>query len=110
MLAKAIEENLEEFVNCFVNACILGCKVSFGVLVYHTLLLLLFSSHNCIFLWKVKMAQSFANKNMISKNSCEVFMNDVMEEKCLLECEINPSQTKGNQNLKSEKNNERKHF
>jgi hypothetical protein len=50
MLAKAIEENLEEFVNCFVNACILGCKVSFGVLVYHTLLLLLFSSHNCIFL------------------------------------------------------------
>jgi hypothetical protein len=56
------------------------------------------------------MAQSFANKNMISKNSCEVFMNDVMEEKCLLECEINPSQTKGNQNLKSEKNNERKHF
>jgi hypothetical protein len=43
---------------------------------------------------------------MISENTCEVFMNDVMEEKY----EINLSlQTKSNQNLKNKKkNNERK--
>jgi len=43
---------------------------------------------------------------MISKNTCEVFMNDIMEE----EYEINPNlQTKSNQNLQHEKkNNEKK--
>jgi len=37
---------------------------------------------------------------MISKNTCEVFMNDIMEEGY----EINPSlQTKSSQNLEHEK-------
>jgi hypothetical protein len=41
------------------------------------------------------MAQSFENENMINENTCEVFMNDVMEKKCLQECEIHLSfQTK----------------
>jgi hypothetical protein len=45
------------------------------------------------------VAQSFENENMISENTCEVFMNDVIEE----EYEINPSlQTKRNQNPKNE--------
>ncbi len=35
------------------------------------------------------MAQSFEIENVISENTCEAFMNDVMEEKCLHECEIN---------------------
>ncbi len=26
---------------------------------------------------------------MISENTCEVFMNDVMEKKCLQKCEMN---------------------
>jgi hypothetical protein len=45
---------------------------------------------------------------MISKNTCEVFMNDIMEE----EYEINLNlQTKSNPNLELEKkNNERKLF
>jgi hypothetical protein len=33
------------------------------------------------------MVSSFENENMISENTCEVFMNDVMEEKY----EIKPS-------------------
>jgi hypothetical protein len=37
------------------------------------------------------MAQSFENENMINENTCEVFMNDVMEKKCLQTSEINPS-------------------
>jgi hypothetical protein len=41
---------------------------------------------------------------LISENACEVFVNDVMEEKCLQECEINPNiQIKTNQSPKSEK-------
>jgi hypothetical protein len=40
---------------------------------------------------------------MKNENTCEVFMNDVMEKKCLQECEINLSfQTKNNQNPRSE--------
>jgi hypothetical protein len=35
------------------------------------------------------MVQFLKNENMISENACEVFKNDVMEEKCLQECEIN---------------------
>jgi len=48
---------------------------------------------------------------MISENAFEVFKNDVMEEECLQECEINSRlQTKYNQNLENEKKtNERKH-
>jgi hypothetical protein len=43
------------------------------------------------------VAQSFENENMLSENTCEVFMNDGIEE----EYEINPSlQTKNNQNPK----------
>jgi hypothetical protein len=50
------------------------------------------------------MAQCFRNENMISENAFEVFKNDVMEEECLHECEINSRlQTKYNQNLESEK-------
>jgi hypothetical protein len=47
---------------------------------------------------------------MMNENTCEMFMNDVMEEECLQECEINLSfQTKCSQNPKNEKtNNERK--
>jgi hypothetical protein len=33
------------------------------------------------------MTKFFENKNMISENSCEVLLNDIMEEKCLQECE-----------------------
>jgi hypothetical protein len=34
---------------------------------------------------------------MINENTCEMFMNDVREEECLLECEINLNlQTKSN--------------
>jgi hypothetical protein len=29
------------------------------------------------------MVQYFENENMITENTCEVFMNDVMEEKSL---------------------------
>jgi len=29
---------------------------------------------------EMKMVQSFENENMISENTCEMFMNDVMEE------------------------------
>jgi len=40
---------------------------------------------------------------MISENAFEVFKNDVLEEKCLQECEINfKLQTKYNQILESE--------
>jgi hypothetical protein len=46
------------------------------------------------------VAQSFENENMISENTCEVFMNDVIEE----EYEINPRlQTINNQNPKMKK-------
>jgi hypothetical protein len=37
------------------------------------------------------MVQSFKNENIISENACEFFRNDVMEEECLQECEINSS-------------------
>jgi hypothetical protein len=60
------------------------------------------------------MTQSFRNENMISENAFEVFKNDVMEEECLQECEINSRlQTKYNQNQESEektmKENKRLH-
>jgi len=47
---------------------------------------------------------------MFNENTCEMFMNDVLKEKYLQECEINPSfQTKNSQNPKKGKtNNERK--
>jgi hypothetical protein len=46
------------------------------------------------------MAQFSINENMINENTCEVFMNDVMEE----EYEINPNlQIESNQNPKNEK-------
>jgi hypothetical protein len=46
------------------------------------------------------MVQFFENENMISENTCEVFMNDVIEE----EYEINLDfQTKRNQNPKMKK-------
>jgi hypothetical protein len=55
------------------------------------------------------MTKSFENENMISENTFQVFMMDVMEEKSL-QCEINPNlQTKNKQNLRSrKKTNERK--
>ncbi len=41
---------------------------------------------------------------MISENAFEVFQNDILEDECLQECEINSRlQRKYNQNLKSEK-------
>jgi hypothetical protein len=40
---------------------------------------------------EIENVQSFENENMISENACEVFRNDVMEEECLQECEINSS-------------------
>jgi hypothetical protein len=46
------------------------------------------------------MAQFFENENMISENTCEVLMNDVIEEVY----EINPDlQSKRNQNPKMKK-------
>jgi hypothetical protein len=51
------------------------------------------------------MAQSSENENMRNENTCEVFMNDVMEE----EYEINPNlQIKNNQNPENERKNEKK--
>ncbi len=56
-------------------------------------------SQHYIFLWKLKLAQFFENENKISENTCEMFMNDVMEEKCLQEYEIIPNiQIESNQN------------
>jgi len=52
----------------------------------------------------LKLTKSFENENMISENTFQVFMNDVMEEKSLQGCEINPNlQTKNKQNLRSRK-------
>ncbi len=61
------------------------------------------SQQNILFL-KMKMTQSFVSENVISENTCEAFMNDVMEEECLQECEINLGlQTKIIKNSKSKK-------
>ncbi len=46
------------------------------------------------------MAQSFENKNLMSENTCEVFMNDVVKEKCEINLRL---RTKSNQNLENEK-------
>ncbi len=52
------------------------------------------------FVVKIENGLVFENENLISENTCEVFMNDVVKEKC----EINFSlQTKSNQNLENEK-------
>jgi len=75
MVVKKIEENFESFVIIFVNACILGCNVGFGLLIYHTFIWFFFSISNL----KLKMVQSFENEKIINENTCEVFMNDVME-------------------------------
>jgi hypothetical protein len=41
---------------------------------------------------------------MIIENTCEMFMNDDMEEECVQECEINLSlQTISSQNLKTKR-------
>jgi hypothetical protein len=45
------------------------------------------------------MGQSSKNENMISKNACEVFTDDVMEKECLQK----------SKSKKSKKNNERKY-
>jgi hypothetical protein len=76
MVVKKIEENFESFVIIFVNACILGCNVGFGLLIYHTFIWFFFSISNL----KLKMVQSFENEKIINENTCEVFMNDVMEK------------------------------
>jgi hypothetical protein len=56
------------------------------------------------------LAQFFENENMISENTCEMFMNDVMEEKCLQEYEIIPNiQIESNQNPMKE-NIKKLHF
>jgi hypothetical protein len=53
---------------------------------------------------KIENDPSYKNENMIIENTCEMFMNDVMEEECVQECEINVSlQTKSSQNLKTKK-------
>jgi hypothetical protein len=50
----------------------------------------------------LKIAQSFESENVISENTWETFMNDVMEGECLQECEINIGlQTKKKSNSKS---------
>ncbi len=59
-----------------------------------------FPSLTYILLWKLQMVQSFENENMISENTCEVFMNDGMEK----EYEINLNlQIESNHNPKNEK-------
>jgi len=51
------------------------------------------------------MVQYFENESMISENACEVFKNDVMEEKCLQEFEITlVFKQKKNQNPENEDN------
>ncbi len=45
------------------------------------------------------MDQFFENENLINENTCEVFMNDVVEEKCEINFNL---ETKSNQNLESE--------
>jgi hypothetical protein len=88
MLLKNVEEKTIKF---FVNVCILSYWASFGVSIYHTSIWFFSPFQSCIFLWKLKMVQSLKNENMISENACEVFRNDVMEEECLQEFEINSS-------------------
>jgi hypothetical protein len=47
---------------------------------------------------ELKVVQSFENENMISENTCEAFMNDVMEK-----YEIKPSlHIESSQNLQNE--------
>jgi len=87
-------KNIEKTINIFVNVCILGYRVGFGVSIYHTSIWFFPPFQNCIFLWKLKMVQSSENENMISENACEVSRNDVMEEECLQECEINFTEKK----------------
>jgi len=77
MLVKKIEENFESFVIIFINACILGCNVAFGLFIYHTFIWFFFSISNL----KLKMVQFSENEKIINENTCEVFMNDVMEKK-----------------------------
>jgi hypothetical protein len=77
MLLKHIEEKT---IILFVNACILGCRVGFGISIYHTSIWFFSQFQSYIFLWKLKMVQSSKNDDMISENACEVFKNDVMEK------------------------------
>ncbi len=88
MTLKHIREKTK---NIFVNACILIYRASCRVSIYHTSIWFFSPFQNYIFLWKLKMVQSFKNENIISENACEFFRNDVMEEECLQECEINSS-------------------
>jgi hypothetical protein len=76
MLVKKIEEIFESFVILFANACIVGCNVGFGLLIYHTFIWFFFSISNL----RLKMVQSFENGKIINENTCEMFMNDVMEK------------------------------
>jgi hypothetical protein len=88
MILKHIREKAKNIV---VNACILVYRASFRVSIYHTSIWFFSPFQNYIFLWKLKMVQSFLNENMISENACQVFKIDAMEEECLQECEINSS-------------------
>jgi len=74
MLVKKIEDNFESFIILFVNACILGCNVGFGLLIYHTFIWFFFSISNL----RLKFFQSSKNEKIINENTCEVFMNNVM--------------------------------
>ncbi len=109
MLTKTFKESFELFEIIFVNSCILGCNLqdkfwssglSYTMFGFFFHLKIAFSR-----LSKLKMVQSFENENMINENTCEVFMNNVMEEKY----GIKPSlQTKNNQNPKKKKKKKKK--
>jgi hypothetical protein len=43
------------------------------------------------------MTQFFENENMINENTCEVFMNDVMEEQCEIRMWNKPQSSNINQ-------------
>jgi hypothetical protein len=58
------------------------------------------------------MTQFFENENMINENTCEVFMNDVLEEQCEIRMWNKPQSSNINKpkSKNEKKNNERKYF
>ncbi len=101
MLGKKKLGNFSIICNFFCK-CLhfkLFCKVGFGFLIYLTYIWFFFPILKLHFYIELKMVKSFENQNVINENTCEAFMNDVMEE-----YEINPNlQTKISQNLQNEK-------
>jgi hypothetical protein len=58
----------------FVNACILGCKANFGLLIYHTSIWFFFHLRATFSCENWKWPNSSKNEIMIFENTCEMFM------------------------------------